>query len=821
MKSLVGCAVVCFGVVFAGPLVAAEAAEKQEADPVYDIPLMEKIVIDGKADDWGREGPPSPVGFGVASGFRVEMMKQIWGDTQDKHAADHNARFRLGWNRQGLLILATITDDKWIEYPKKGEMWRQDGMEVFLAPKRGAPDLGQWVVTPGMGKNQAKLRVHFHDNRKTKSLKALPAEAEFARTKRGNTAVIEGCLPWSSLAIQPELGREVAVQVFFGETDKDEGREYIVGWYPDFRTGALSDSKLAYTVRLAAKPHPPLAAYVTSHRFNAKRKQYEVNVAAQRDRSGRKVALAKNGKVLAEGTLEPDRRGRATGVIRLPLPAAGTRLGKLAVTFEGGVNDSVEMLDVNTARLLAAHAAGPPAVIDIGSRRELFVDEALIDRLNGAELRLHHPVPREKAVTFGDKPCEGPGSAYVTVFKDGDVFRMYFRGLRYDDKKKLIHQHTCYAESKDGIRWTRPDLGLYEYNGSKNNNIVWQGVGVHNFSPFKDTNPARRPGEEYKAVGIMDMSVGLFAFKSPDGIHWSMLQKEPIIAHGSFDSHNVAFWDRLRKEYVCYSRITLPRPDRGTRREEQEERAIQRCVSKDFLTWTEPVLLRYGEGTPDEQLYTNGIQVYPRAPHLFVGFPNRFMPLRKRVAEHPKLGVSGGLFMSSRDGLHWRRWREEFIRPGLHQGRWVDRVNMQALGLLFTKSGMTDQADEISMYARESAGGKQVGLRRYTLRVDGFVSVYAKMAGGEMVTKPLVFQGRQLAMNYSTSTAGSVRVEIQDEKGAPIEGYALGQCPPIYGDAIEEAVKWRGGSDVSKFAGKPIRLRFELKDADLYSIRFR
>ncbi len=177
--------------------------------------------------------------------------------------------------------------------------------------------------------------------------------------------------------------------------------------------------------------------------------------------------------------------------------------------------------------------------------------------------------------------------------------------------------------------------------------------------------------------------------------------------------------------------------------------------------------------------------------------------------------------MSSRDGLHWRRWPEDFIRPGRHKGRWVDRTNMQAHGLLFTRSGMTAGPDEISLYARESSRSRQVGLRRYTLRIDGFVSVYARMKGGEMVTKPFVFKGKELVMNYSTSTGGGIRVEIQDENGTPRKGYALGSCPPIYGDSIEEVVAWQGGSDLSALAGKPIRLRFELKDADLYSIRFR
>ncbi len=112
-------------------------------------------------------------------------------------------------------------------------------------------------------------------------------------------------------------------------------------------------------------------------------------------------------------------------------------------------------------------------------------------------------------------------------------------------------------------------------------------------------------------------------------------------------------------------------------------------------------------------------------------------------------------------------------------------------------------------------------MRRWTLRLDGFVSVHAPYAGGEFITKPLTFQGRQLVINYATSAMGSVRVEIQNEDGKPIEGFKLKECPEIFGDEIEHVVAWKGGSDVKGLEGKPVRLRFALRDADIYSIRFR
>ncbi len=459
--------------------------------------------------------------------------------------------------------------------------------------------------------------------------------------------------------------------------------------------------------------------------------------------------------------------------------------------------------------LLAAAAAGPAddEVRDIGSRLELFVDDWLIAEINGVELRLHHPTPREVILHF-DKPWEGNTCGYVTVFQDGDLYRMYYRGSHFDwDTRKATHPEvTCYAESRDGIHWTKPPLGLFEFNGSKENNIVWAGPGCHDFTPFKDTNPDCPPDARYKALGRVEG--GLIAFKSPDGIHWSLISDKPVITKGAFDSQNLAFWDPTRRRYVEYHRAFR-----------NGVRDIMTCTSMDFIHWTDPVWLDYGDA-PREHLYTNAIQPYFRAPHIYVGFPNRFLPQRKKIAEHPSPGVNDGVFMTSRDGLHFHRWIEAFLRPGLQKERWWQRNNYAAWGLVVTKSSIEGAPDEISLYYNEHYYIGDNRLRRYTIRMDGFVSVHAGYPGGEFVTRPLKFSGRRLVLNYSTSAAGGIRVEIQDTDGKPIPGFALDDCPELFGDAIEEAVRWKGGDDVSALAGKVVRLRFVLRDADVYALRF-
>jgi len=170
---------------------------------------------------------------------------------------------------------------------------------------------------------------------------------------------------------------------------------------------------------------------------------------------------------------------------------------------------------------------------------------------------------------------------------------MYYRGNDWDPKTgRSSGECVCYAQSSDGISWERPELGLEEFAGSKKNNIIWTGYGSHNFSPFKDLNPKCKPEEQYKALAG---GRGLKALKSPDGIHWSLMQDDPVITKGAFDSQNLAFWDSVRARYVDFHRMGR-----------DGYRDIMTCTSDDFLHWSEPVFLEY-PGSPKEHLYTNQI----------------------------------------------------------------------------------------------------------------------------------------------------------------------------------------------------------------------
>jgi len=325
------------------------------------------------------------------------------------------------------------------------------------------------------------------------------------------------------------------------------------------------------------------------------------------------------------------------------------------------------------------------------------------------------------------------------------------------------------------------------------------------------------PLPEYKAIGVdrgggrgplpLEKRATLRGFASPDGLHWRVLEPDPLLVAPDdrwpmFDSHNVAFWDDVQGQYTIYARGWI----------EPGIRAIRRSVSSDFRTWTDLSFIDLGD-SPPEHLYKNACTPYFRAPHIYLMFPKRFVPDRKKDPDWPDPGISESVFMSSRDGVHWdRRFMEAFLRPGPDPYNWTDRNMYIGVGVVPTS------ATEMSLYYMEHYKRPSIRLRRGTLRTDGFVSVNAPYAGGSFVTKVFTFEGSELILNYATSAVGSIEIEVQDADGRPIEGLQSGG---MYGDEIDQEVSWKGGSDLGALAGRPIRLRFAMKDADLYALRFR
>lgn len=522
------------------------------------------------------------------------------------------------------------------------------------------------------------------------------------------------------------------------------------------------------------------------------------------------------------------------------------------------------------------------APIDIGSRLELFVDDYLVDQFVGeVKLHLHKPVGKEVVLKI-DKPWEDPTAGYFAVYPDGDKFCMYYRGRHHGSGPIPRGEPMCYAESKDGIHWVKPNLGLFSFEGSSDNNIViggddakypatkqWRGnLGFDtdlgwrgDVVPFKDESPNVTPDAQYKALmrgcrgphqvleGQSDY--GMYPMKSPDGIHWTLIRDKPVITKLRFDTQNLAFWDAPHKRYVAFLRDlkygTEEKPLYNAPTKEQFEQQVTQAIpgvwdvelitnarygsmrdicvsySDDFVNWTKPVPLQF-PGDIDREMYTNAIFPYERAPHILLGFPTALDDVFAVDQVYP-------IFMSSRDGgASFLRHGEPLIPCEAPRERDGDRSNYMARGLI------RGNEREYFVYATEGYGYEEsdspegwrkseppsARLRRFVYRVDGFRSARAGLSGGEVVTKPITFQGDELRLNYIAWPlySGELRVEIQDADGKPLEGLNLDDCEPLHGDQIAQAVKWRSGVTPGSYANRPVRIRFQLRDADLFSFQF-
>ena len=466
---------------------------------------------------------------------------------------------------------------------------------------------------------------------------------------------------------------------------------------------------------------------------------------------------------------------------------------------------------------------------NIGTDRQLFVDAYWIAASEGVERRLHEPDRRDPVIEK-DYPWEEGYVGTATTAFDGEKYRMWYAcdDARVIGVAGVNFKRQAYAESEDGINWTKPFLRQEEFQGSRENNLFSTNPGYVNI----DANPDAKESERFKgfrSMGRREKSA-IYAMASPDGTNWRQMYDEPILTGWPFDTKNLFFWDKWTGQYRGYTRgIADNDPDVDPANVDLESVRYQRgreffggvrwirySTSNDFRTWTPLQNIDTG-GTPYEHLYTNECWAYDRAPGTYLMFPSRYVAHRTPDPDwYDGPGVNDIVFMSSRDGVHFdRSFMEAFMRPGLDKRNWHER------GIYFQHGIYQTSPTELTMYVTENIKTPAVHVRRYTLRPDGFVSVNAGYAGGELTTQPFVFEGDQMELNYSTSAVGTVSVELQDENGNAIPGYGLDDCPEMFADEIEGAVRWKQGGDVGRLVGSPVRLRFSLNDADLYAFRFK
>lgn len=423
-------------------------------------------------------------------------------------------------------------------------------------------------------------------------------------------------------------------------------------------------------------------------------------------------------------------------------------------------------------------------------------------------------------------------SFFLTVRDEAGKIRLWY--ICRDGWGEGSQANLAYAESRDGVVWEKPNLGIYDYKGSRDNNLV----GVHSLEGVVFQDPNMPPEQRYVYVSTSKPSkggaetTGLYRHTSPDGLRWTR-DREPLIRAGS-DTQNVVWWDEGRQEYVVIVRGWNPNPNR---------RKVSRLSTKSLTTplAIKPTGRGYGNFFYDEiptilacddrdpsrtDIYNLAAQPYPLDPTWYVGFPTFLR--RSAQTDAPgwrgrHMGPAEVQFVGSGDSMTWQRYdRAPYAHPGIGD---PDKKNMTFMG-----TGLVVRGNEVWQYGTEFEsvhGDVEARQRktdgcvvRYVQRVDGFVSLDTGLREGVARTKPIRVTGKTLLLNLNTGALGEMRVALCDATGKPLAGFDAVRCDYVENNSSGAKVTWGGSSDLSALQGRNVCLEFRSTRTKLYSFRF-
>jgi hypothetical protein len=486
--------------------------------------------------------------------------------------------------------------------------------------------------------------------------------------------------------------------------------------------------------------------------------------------------------------------------------------------------------------------------VRIGAEKQVFIDWDMIEPGYGVgwgtrdsvrvlpyempcdvRIAVHPPRVDPCPLIVAEHPWEQHISSYVTTLEDDGRFRLYYEC--YADPLALANYDAmlAYAESDDGITWRKPKVGAVEFNGSKDNNIVFGlanslGRGSHGATVFKDASAA--PAERYKLVHIgpdEQKRRCVFGAMSPDGLHWRAIEQALVTDYES-DTQNVVAYDDERKRYVLYCRSW-----KGINMGRWHGRRCIACSESDrFESFPEPRIMVASDVTfdPDTDFYTNSYHRWPGAANAHLLFPALFHRTRDVLDVH---------MMVSRDGEHWVRPQRDALIPVGEPGSDTDAGVYAGCGIIRTRPGewslpISPQRNTHNQGMHTKLGpfaGVTAHFRRAIWREDGFTSLEAQCEG-RCTTVPFVFTGKELHINAWTQFGGEVRIELVDSTEqahwmknvklpATVPRHTMDDCDLLTGDMLNHVVTWRGQFDLTPWAGRIVRLRFYLRRARLHA----
>lgn len=472
---------------------------------------------------------------------------------------------------------------------------------------------------------------------------------------------------------------------------------------------------------------------------------------------------------------------------------------------------------------------------DIGSQRQFFFDDQIVETMENTRRRLN-PAVKEPSnpIIKRDKPWEGPDIRLRWIFFDQRLgkFRMrYTTRIFYidgrNDKGELIVRGegeddpilVCEAFSDDGIYWEKPNLGLYEYEGSTANNIVpEENQCAYVFQDLHDPDPKRRYKGMTRKGSFNNIGMTYSYLYSYNGYEWTEYENNPVIdigeRKGRWGPTNFSGWDPIRETYAVHMENNLHMHSDHARR------SIGRSESADMIHWSEPETLIVADDLdyPDTEFYYLFTIPYE---NWNIGFLWIFSTTN--TTHHPE-------FVFSRDSIHYNR---DYREPIIHRG---DNGDFDSVSLYASQPIV--HGDEVfcfyygtnwrspeQLLALGDAATAGIGLAK--LPLDGFVSIEgARLDYSVVTTRTVTFSGESLYLNMRAALqqwgAGpcEVKVELLDGRHVPLDGFTFADADAVTTTGTRQKITWNGKSDVSSLEGKPIRLKIYFKNSKLYSFQF-
>ena len=504
-------------------------------------------------------------------------------------------------------------------------------------------------------------------------------------------------------------------------------------------------------------------------------------------------------------------------------------------------------------------------VIDVGSSKQLFVDKMFIDSSTGVELVMNPPYQTREPVLVLDESWETQPEARLgrsgnsVVKEDDGSIRIWYS---VDDPGN-DERYVSYAESSDGIHFTKPVLDLIDVGGTTANNAVIPSQ-IGGSSVWIDPNAP--PEERYKTqakVYSPEVWGQFHMHTSPDGIRWKLFENIRI-GRGGWDTQSIVSWDPRIGRYVLYTRYWVAKRH-GTAEGNESYRTVRRLESDDLRRWDNQSIVMWPDEV-DMATYETSVPLRPTGPDspqgrvpmdyygaLVFKYPDAETGVYIMLAHANWCWYDSELVVTSvrddleverqetrtlqlpsrfdtrlavsRDGKSFQRCggRKPFMRPG-PEGSFSSRMTWEMPNPIRV-------GDELWIYyagvnwdenrtVDPAAQSRLSGIDRAVMRLDGFVSADADYSGGELLTPSIRFSGSRLELNVDTGAGGSVLVELQHDNGQPVPGYTEQEATFICGNSVRMPVCWGERQDVSELAGKPIKIRFKMRDCKLYAFQF-